>query len=141
MDPARKYWHKERGFNYRMTNIQAAIGVAQLEQIDKFIERREQLLQLYRQFVKTSDDVRLNYQANWAKCAHWMVCLEIDWLNEAKRARLMSGLHGRGIDSRPYFYPDLGHGHLSRGADARRHAQGCNRHKLADLLRIGARRR
>ena len=105
MDPSRKYWHKERGFNYRMTNIQAALGVAQLEQIDKFIERREQLLQWYRQSIKTSDEIRLNYQANWAKCAHWMVCLEIDWLDEAKRARLMSGLHKRGIDSRPYFYP------------------------------------
>jgi perosamine synthetase len=105
MDPSRKYWHNERGFNYRMTNIQAALGVAQMEQIDKFVARREQLLQWYRQFIETSGEVRLNHQANWAKCAHWMVCLEADWFDEARRARFMDALRSRGIDSRPYFYP------------------------------------
>lgn len=105
MDPARKYWHMERGFNYRMTNLQAALGVAQMEQIDAFIERRAQLLRWYRQYVPTSDRVRLNYQAEWAKSAHWMICLEVDWFDEAKRRQFMDGLRKRGIDSRPYFYP------------------------------------
>ena len=105
MDPVRKYWHLEKGFNYRMTNLQAALGVAQMEQIDRFIERRAELLQWYRQCIPTSDEIRLNYQANWAKCAHWMICLEVEWFDDAKRARFMSALHARGIDSRPYFYP------------------------------------
>jgi len=105
MDPTRKYWHNERGFNYRMTNIQAALGVAQLEQIDAFTLRREQILAWYQKSVPTSDAIRLNYQANWAKNALWMICLEVDWLNEATRSQFMQALRERGIDSRPYFYP------------------------------------
>jgi perosamine synthetase len=105
MDPTRKYWHNERGFNYRMTNIQAALGVAQLEQIEAFTRRREEILAWYQKSVPTNGEIRLNYQANWAKNALWMICLEVDWFDEAKRDRFMLALRERGIDSRPYFYP------------------------------------
>jgi perosamine synthetase len=103
MSPQRRYFHEERGFNYRMTNLQAALGVAQLEQIEDFLERRAEIMSWYSSEIAVSDHVRLNRVSNWAKSAFWMVCLEIDWLDEARRDVFMQALKARGIDTRPYF--------------------------------------
>jgi perosamine synthetase len=104
MSPQRRYFHEERGFNYRITNLQAALGVAQLERIDDFLGRRAEIMDWYRSVIVTADDIRLNRVKNWAKSAFWMVCLEVDWLDESRRDAFMLGLRSRGIDTRPYFY-------------------------------------
>jgi perosamine synthetase len=103
MSPQRRYFHEELGFNYRITNLQAALGVAQLEQIDDFLHRRAEIMNWYNSEIVTSDCVRLNRVKNWAKSAFWMVCLEVDWLDEARRDAFMRALGARGIDTRPYF--------------------------------------
>jgi perosamine synthetase len=103
MSPQRRYFHEERGFNYRITNLQAALGVAQLERIDDFLDRRAEIMSWYEQEIATTDRVRLNRVKNWAKSAFWMVCLEVDWFDETRRDAFMQALKGRGIDSRPYF--------------------------------------
>src|SRR5580692_4832944 len=103
MSPQRRYFHEERGFNYRITNLQAALGVAQLERIDEFLERRAEIMSWYEQEIATTERVRLNRVKNWAKSAFWMICLEVDWFDEARRDLFMQTLRDRGIDSRPYF--------------------------------------
>ncbi len=103
MSPERRYFHEERGFNYRITNLQAALGVAQLERIDDFLDRRAEIMGWYNAEIATSDRVRLNRVKNWAKSAFWMVCLEVDWLDEGRRDAFMQALKARGIDTRPYF--------------------------------------
>jgi perosamine synthetase len=103
MSPERRYFHEERGFNYRITNLQAALGVAQLERIDDFLARRAEIMSWYNSGIATTDQVRLNRVKNWAKSAFWMICLEVDWLDEASRDQLMRALRARGIDTRPYF--------------------------------------
>jgi perosamine synthetase len=103
MDPQRRYFHEERGFNYRITNLQAALGVAQLERIDDFLDRRAEIMNWYHAAIEVSDGVRLNRVKNWAKSAFWMICLEVDWLDEARRDLFMQALKARGIDTRPYF--------------------------------------
>src|SRR6202167_375977 len=103
MSPTRRYFHEERGFNYRITNLQAALGVAQLERIDDFLGRRAEIMSWYEQEIATTDRVPLNRVKNWAKSAFWMICLEVDWLDETRRDSLMQALKARGIDSRPYF--------------------------------------
>jgi perosamine synthetase len=105
MSPERRYWHPERGFNYRMTNMQAALGLAQLERIDELRLQRAEVVSWYREAIHTSPTVRLNYVAPWATSAYWMVCLEVDWFDEVKRSTFMDRLRQLGIDSRPYFYP------------------------------------
>jgi perosamine synthetase len=57
----------------------------------------------YNSAIATTDSVRLNRVKNWAKSAFWMVCLEVDWFDEARRDAFMQKLRARGIDSRPYF--------------------------------------
>ena len=103
MSPERRYFHEERGFNYRITNLQAALGVAQLERIDEFLNRRTDIMNWYRSEIPASAEVRLNRVKNWAKSAFWMVCLEVDWFDKKRRDAFMQALKRRGIDSRPYF--------------------------------------
>src|ERR1700724_1605609 len=103
MSAEKRYFHEERGFNYRITNLQAALGVAQLERIDEFLERRAEIMNWYAAEIATTDRIRLNRVKNWARSAFWMVCLEVDWFDEAGRDAFMLALKARGIDSRPYF--------------------------------------
>src|SRR3984893_18550876 len=103
MSPQRRYFHEERGFNYRITNLQAALGVAQLERIGEFLDRRAEIMSWYTCEIATTDRIRLNRVKNWAKSAYWMVCLEVDGFDEARMDAFMRKLKARGIDSRPYF--------------------------------------
>jgi perosamine synthetase len=103
MSPQRRYFHEQIGFNYRMTNLQAALGVAQLERIDDFLGRRSEIMGWYNSEIAVTDNVRLNRVKNWAKSAFWMICLEVDWLDETRRDAFMQALRARGIDTRPYF--------------------------------------
>lgn len=103
MSAERRYFHTERGFNYRMTNLQAALGVAQMERIDAFLARRAEIMTWYNSAIGFSENVRLNRVKNWASSAFWMVCLEVDGFDEERRSAFMAKLKQRGIDSRPYF--------------------------------------
>ena len=103
MSPERRYYHDEVGFNYRMTNLQAALGVAQMERIDEFLGRRAEIMSWYNSVIDVGETVRTNRVKNWAKSAFWMVCLEVDGFDERRRDAFMANLRKRGIDSRPYF--------------------------------------
>jgi perosamine synthetase len=103
MSATRRYFHEERGFNYRMTNLQAALGLAQLERIDEFLQARNQIMDWYRSAIHTSEQVRLNRVKNDSESAYWMVCLEVDWFDEANKATFVKALRDLGIDTRPYF--------------------------------------
>ena len=105
MNPARRYWHDDVGYNYRMTNLQAAMGVAQMERINDLLEKRHLVFQWYADNLKDVPRISLNRTATWAKNVYWMVCAEIADCSEAERGEIMRRLKERGIDSRPYFYP------------------------------------
>ncbi len=105
MSKEKRYWHTEVGFNYRMTNLQAALGVAQFERIDEILAKKTEIFEWYQNLLKGIEGIRLNHQASWAKNVYWMVCLEIDGYTENQRDELIKKLKNKGIDSRPYFYP------------------------------------
>jgi len=105
MDESKRYWHSKIGFNYRMTNLQAALGVAQLSRINEFIEKKIHIYHTYKKFLNNNLKIKLNSEAKWAKNVYWAICVEIDGYNVEKRNDLMDRLKTYGIDSRPYFYP------------------------------------
>jgi perosamine synthetase len=105
MSDTKRYWHTDIGFNYRMTNLQAALGTAQLERINELTERKRLIFKWYSGFLSDFNSVKLNYTAEWAKNAYWMVCAEINNFDEKKRDNFISQLKDNGIDSRPFFYP------------------------------------
>lgn len=98
----RQYWHDVVGYNYRMTNICAAIGVAQLERLDSFIARKIQIAQMYRDALRSTP---LTVHQNSAGVIHsyWMVTVLTECAE--RRDTLRDHLEARGIETRPVFYP------------------------------------
>lgn len=105
MDKEKRYWHNNIGYNYRLTNIQAALGLAQIEKIDKLIDKKIQIYENYKEYLSIVENIKINTTANWAKNVYWMICVEINNINEKKREKIRKDLKEHNIDSRPYFYP------------------------------------
>jgi perosamine synthetase len=105
MSSEKRYWHPEIGFNYRMTNLQAALGVAQLEQIDRFIARKREIAQTYNDYLKDIPGLVLPPEMSWATSVYWMYSLLVMEEFPLSRDELMAYLRSRKIDSRPFFYP------------------------------------
>lgn len=105
MDPNRRYWFPMIGYNYRMTNIEAAIGLGQLEQIAWHIERRREIATYYQEFLSGSSHLTLMPQAPWAKSVFWLSSVLLDEALAPQRDTLMARLLAQGIETRPFFYP------------------------------------
>jgi perosamine synthetase len=104
-DPQRRYWFPVVGFNYRMTNVAAAIGLGQLEMIDWHVGRRREVAAWYREELGDVAGLRLSPEAQWARNAFWISCLLLEDGGEPERDALMAELGARGIETRPFFYP------------------------------------
>jgi len=106
MRPEKRYWHEIVGFNYRMTNLQAALGVAQLEKIDIFIRRKREIVETYNSFLKDVKGVTLPPEMPWAKNVYWLYSILV---NEKEfgisRDKLMIKLAENGVETRRFFYP------------------------------------
>lgn len=106
MNKTQKYWHDEVGFNYRLTNIQAAVGVAQLERIDFFLARKRRNAKLYHEYLCDVEGLVLPIEKHWAKSPFWMYSILLrseDY--QISRDGLIESLKKEGIDSRPFFFP------------------------------------
>ena len=102
----RHFWHKFVGFNYRMTNLQAAVGLAQVEQMDKFIENRRRNALEYSCRLHGIPGITTPPQAPWAKNVYWMYGILV---NEKEfgmnRDELRKALADNGIETRTFFIP------------------------------------
>jgi perosamine synthetase len=106
MDPKRRYWFPVVGYNYRMTNIQAAIGVAQMETIEQALSDRERLARWYDQALAPfGGEIVLPREQDWAKQVYWMYNIFLRHGNEDRRDAVMRQLDEVGIETRPVFYP------------------------------------
>jgi len=122
MSSSQYYWHYEQGYNYRITNLQAALGCAQLARADELLNGRSEIYEMYRAALGHVQTIRLNRTANWARSTYWMVCVEIDDLTQARREVLMQDLKERGVDTRPYFSPMSDMPYLKTAATPSAHA-------------------
>jgi len=104
MSKDRRYWHTEVGYNYRMSNLQAALGVAQLGRIGSFIAERDRILETYRHYL-ASDQLILNPRLAGTRPVNWITCVLLGKVDREGRDRAMGRLREQGIDSRPFFYP------------------------------------
>jgi perosamine synthetase len=105
MRPGKRYWHDYPGFNFRMTNMQAAIGVAQLGRIEKFLTGRKLVFQTYDRLLHGHDNFSLPPKNDWSENSYWLYTLILSGYGEVMRDRLIIQLARRGIDARPGFYP------------------------------------
>lgn len=103
MDSNKRYWHPEVGFNYRITNIQAAIGLGQLEQIDYFLQRKRENAKLYSSLLQNCTKIVLPVEKDYARHSYWMYSILLDESLEV--GRIMEKMRELGVDSRPFFHP------------------------------------
>ena len=102
-DPLR-YIHNDIGYNFRLTNIQAALGVAQLEQLPKFLERNNNNYIRYNELLKELDGLVLAKVPNYARNNHWMNLLQIESkVNDLNIEQIMKKLSREGIETRPVW--------------------------------------
>jgi perosamine synthetase len=106
MDPAKRYWHNEVGFNYRLTNLQAAIGCAQLERLDEFLTRKRALARHYVRRLAALPEITLPATVDGLVNSYWMFSIIVDFAGLGlDRDAFMARLSRAGIESRPLFYP------------------------------------
>lgn len=105
-DPNRRFLHTHLGYNYRMTNLQAAIGLAQLESIDAFVAARRRNAAEYNARLAGVPGLTRPVERPWAKNVYWMYSILIDPDRFGRtRDDLMADLRAAGIETRAFFYP------------------------------------
>jgi perosamine synthetase len=106
MDPDRRYWFPVVGYNYRMTNIAAAIGVAQMERVDQLLAARRRVARWYdERLASHRDRFDLPATAPWASHVYWMYTVVLRGRGADRRDEVMARLAATGIETRPVFYP------------------------------------
>jgi perosamine synthetase len=97
----RRYWHEVLGFNYRMTNIAAAIGTAQMERFEEILARKRQIATTYRRLLEHSF-VQFQEEPSCSVCSNWLVTVLLP--QDVDRDQVISTMAGEGIETRPTFY-------------------------------------
>jgi perosamine synthetase len=105
MSSEKRYWHTEIGFNYRMTNLQAALALAQLERINIILDKKIEIFSWYQNQLNNIKGIKLNSKLDNYKNVYWAICIELLDFSETERDSIIAKLNENNIDSRPYFYP------------------------------------
>jgi perosamine synthetase len=105
MSKEKKYWHDYVGFNYRMTNLQAAIGCAQLERINEFVAAKKKLATFYNHLLHETTAFHLPPEESWAVNGYWLYTAVLKSDAGLTRDTLIEKLLKNGIETRPAFYP------------------------------------
>jgi len=104
--PAKRFVHEELGYNFRMTNLQAALGLAQIERIDEFVERKKSMGNLYTELLSGHDELQLPLvSVGYAENIYWVYGLLIDERHQFDANDIMRRLGDNGVGTRPFFYP------------------------------------
>jgi len=101
----RNFFNDEVAFKYKMTALQAALGLAQLERIDELIERKRAIFSWYREELGTVDGVTLNAEPAGHRHVFWMVTAIVDPRYRVMKQQLQEAFDKAGIDTRPFFHP------------------------------------
>ncbi len=98
-----RFLHDELGYNYRLTNIQAALGVAQLERIDQIVERKRAIAAAYAEQLKDIEEIELPIEEPWAKNVYWVYGIILKENTGINAAQFAQKLAEKSIETRPFF--------------------------------------
>lgn len=101
--PERRFYHTELGHNWRMTNLQAALGLAQLERFDQIVERKRWMGRSYTERLAGLAGVQLPVEEPWARQVYWMFGMVVDEAVNQDAVELAKRLKARGVETRPFF--------------------------------------
>jgi len=118
MDPARTYWHPVLGYNFRMTNLQAAIGLGQMEHVEQLLRDRRQIARLgIARACNTKRHSPCPWRARRVTNVFWLYSVLVD--GSARRDLLREELAAADIETRPFFYPVPHVSHVPKRAHGR----------------------
>ena len=104
-DPSQPYASVETGYKYKMSNLQAALGLAQLERVEELVDRKREINTLYRSLLSGNSHIKVTSELEGCKSIHWMTSIELIGASFDDRAIFMTQLKDHLIDSRPVFSP------------------------------------
>jgi len=113
-----RFVHRVMGYNYRLTNIQAAIGLAQTEKVCEKVARKRDIAAAYAKLLDGQSSITLPSEATWAKNVYWMYGILIEDGFGRSRDDVMKELRTHGVETRQFFYP-MHRQPAYQGADAR----------------------
>ena len=97
------FWIGETGWKYRMSDVQAAVGLGQLERVDELVEAKRRVYGWYAEELEGVPGIGLSPEAPWARSIHWMTSVRVGPQAGLDRDALRAALRARGIDTRPVF--------------------------------------
>jgi len=101
----RMFWNMEVAYKYRMSSLQAALGLAQLERIEELLARKRQTFDWYRRELGSTEGLSLNQGGSGARSIPWMVTVIVDESCRIRKDQLIELMRERGVDCRPFFHP------------------------------------
>lgn len=103
--PEQRFVHNELGWNLRMTNLQAAVGLAQLERLDEFVLKKRKMGARYYELLKDIKGIKHPLQrTEFAENIYWVYGLVLDSIDNACGKKIITELEKKGVGSRPFFY-------------------------------------
>jgi perosamine synthetase len=99
------FWNTEVAHKYKMSSMQAALGLAQLERIDELIKRKREQFEWYKKELENVGGITLNAEPNETFNAYWMVTVVLDSKLGLNKTQFMESLGQQGVDTRPFFHP------------------------------------
>jgi perosamine synthetase len=101
--PGRRFLHAELGFNFRLTNMQAALGLAQVDRMDDIVARKRRMAQAYTERLSEMPGLELQVQQPWARSVYWMYGLVLREETGLDAVEFARRLATRGVETRPFF--------------------------------------
>jgi perosamine synthetase len=99
----RRFYHESLGFNFRLTNLQAALGLAQLERIDEIVARKRRMGEEYTRSLKGINSLQLPTEESWARNVYWMYGILVSEKTGMDAQAFAVKLAAHGIETRPFF--------------------------------------
>lgn len=106
--PQQRFLHEELGYNFRMTNIQAAIGLAQLEKINRHVNKKIAIARIYSELLmdlEVNEFLKRPVEKPWAKNIFWMYGVVLNKKRGIKAIEIQKRLDEKGIQTRSFFFP------------------------------------
>ncbi|MBM3296996.1 MAG: DegT/DnrJ/EryC1/StrS aminotransferase family protein [Candidatus Aminicenantes bacterium] len=103
--PGRRFLHTDLAYNYRMTNVQAAIGLAQVEEVERFLSLKRKMAEAYHRGLSGLDGLTLPLEKPWGRSVYWMYAVLVEQSFGLSREEMASRLKERGVDTRTFFVP------------------------------------
>jgi perosamine synthetase len=104
-DDSLEYVHESIGYNYRLTNLQAAVGLAQLEQLDEHVRRKREIAGRYARGLADVPGLTLPQEAPWASSTFWLYTILVGEPARRTSRQLIADLAAAGVESRPLWAP------------------------------------